>query len=305
LFRFSGFTGERAEGYRAWVTIIKGCSNNCSYCIVPHLRGPEISKKSEDIYREVKDLAAKGVIEITLLGQNVNAYGKDNGDISFIELLEVLHSIESIIWIRFLTSHPKDFSIEIIRKISHLPKVCKHIHLPVQSGSDRILALMNRKYTIAHYTNLVEGIRKFIPGASITTDIIVGFPTETEEDFQKTLSIVRDCTFDDAFTYRYSTRPFTKAAVVRKKVPAEISKRRLEELIVLQRGITFEKNKREIGKRTEVLVERESKKNKFEFLCKTDTGKMVVVKTKAPIGTFIKVEVNGISGNTLRGIEIN
>lgn len=302
-YTFSSYKGERAEGYKAWVSIIKGCSNYCSYCIVPYLRGPEASKKSDDILQEAKDLVSNGVVEVNLLGQNVNAYGKDNDDISFIRLLEKINGIEGLKWIRFLTSHPKDFNEEMIKMISDLPKVCNHFHLPVQSGSDRILSLMNRKYTIRHYRTLIEAIRKYIPCASITTDIIAGFPTESDGDFEKTLNIVRSFQYDDAFTYRYSERPFTKAADIHEKVHPDTSKKRLEELIALQRNISYEKNRKAIGTRKKVLVERESKKDTSEFLCKTETNKMVVVKTEAPIGGFIDVVINDISGNTLRGIE--
>ena len=304
IYRFSEYKRDRAEGYKAWVNIIKGCSNYCSYCIVPYLRGHEISKKSENILREVRDLALNGVVEITLLGQNVNAYGRDNNDISFNRLLGKINDIDGIEWIRFLTSHPKDYDEEIVRRISELPKVCKHFHLPLQSGSDRILSLMNRKYTIYQYSVIIEAIRKYMPHASITTDIIVGFPTETERDFHLTLDAVQNFQFDDAFTYRYSERPFTRAADIGGKVHPTIAKRRLEELIEIQRNISYKKNKNEIGRRKRVLIERMSKKDPSEFLCKTEIGKLVVVRTKARAGKFIDVMINDISGNTLRGAEL-
>ena len=304
VYRFSPYTGERAQGCRAWVNIIKGCSNYCSYCVVPYLRGPEKSKKSEDIITEIKDLAADGVVEVTLLGQNVNAYGKDINDITFIELLEKINEIDGIRWIRFLTSHPKDFNEEIVRRISSLKKVCKHFHLPVQSGSNRILNLMNRKYTLALYRSIVEAIHKYTPRASITTDIIVGFPTENEDDYNQTLDMIREVRFDDAFTYIYSERPFEQARTMQAKVDKDTSKRRLQELITLQRGISCEKNRDEIGKRKSVLTQGRSKKEASELLCRTETGKMIVVNTKARAGEFIDVMITGISGNTLRGAEI-
>jgi tRNA-2-methylthio-N6-dimethylallyladenosine synthase len=303
-YQFSEYGKQRSEGHRAWVNIIKGCSNFCSYCIVPFLRGPEVSKSSMKILEEVKALSENGVVEITLLGQNVNAYGKDNDDIDFLKLLEKLNNIDGIQWIRFLTSHPKDFNVEIIKRISSLSKVCKQFHLPVQCGSDRILSLMNRKYSIKHYRTIVESIRTHMPRASITTDIIVGFPTESEDDFNKTIDIVKKFQFDDAFTYRYSERPFTKAAEYENTVASERISKRLEELICLQRAISKKKNQREIGSRTRVLVERQSKQNRKEFLCKTETGKMVVVKTETPIGEFINISISAISGNTLRGVEV-
>lgn len=303
-YHFSPYRGQRAETFRAWVTIMKGCSNFCSYCIVPYVRGPEVSKRSVDVIQEVEELAAKGVVEITLLGQNVNAYGRDNGDLSFIDLLERIHSIQGIRWIRFLTSHPKDFNEEIIKRISLLPKVCRHIHLPLQSGSDRILRLMNRKYTIGYYRSVLEAIGRHLPSASITSDLIVGFPTECDEDFLSTLDAARTFRFDDAFTYRYSERPFTKAANLREKVPEEVVRQRLEELIACQRSLSVEKNNAEIGTTQVLLVERESKKNPQELLCKTETGKMVVAKTDARPGDFIEAEISGISGSTLRGTEL-
>jgi tRNA-2-methylthio-N6-dimethylallyladenosine synthase len=303
-YRFSSYGGKRAEGYKAWVNIVTGCSNYCSYCVVPYLRGTEKSKSSSEIITEVNELADRGVVEINLLGQNVNSYGKDNDDISFIELLEKINDIEGIRWIRFMTSHPKDFDEEIVKRISALKKVCKHFHLPVQSGSDRILKLMNRKYTVEHYMDIVGAIRTFIPAASITTDIIVGFPSESEEDYNQTLDLVMSVEFDDAFTYIYSERLFEKARNIPEKIPPEISKKRIETLIMLQRRISYEKNREEIGTEKTVLIIGESKKDPSEMLCKTETGKMVVVNTKTPTGRFRDIEVCGISGNTLRGKEI-
>lgn len=304
-YRFSGFTTKRAEGHRAWVNIIKGCSNNCSYCIVPALRGPEKSKKHEEVLREVGELAEQGVVEITLLGQNVNAYGKDSGDVGFMELLEKIHRIEGIRWIRFLTSHPKDFTVEMIRRISALPKVCKHFHLPLQSGSDRILGLMNRRYTLAHYARLVDAVHEFEPDASVTTDIIVGFPTETEEDFRRTLDACTRFQYDDAFMYKYSERPFTKAATYHGRVDKSVAGRRLEKLIELQRDVSMTKNQKMIGKTSNVLVERTSKKNPAEMLCKSESGKMIVVRTREPVGSFIHAKITGISGSTLCGVHKN
>ena len=304
-YRFSEFRGKRAEGFKAWVNIITGCSNFCSYCVVPYLRGPERSKRSEDVIHEIKELAARGVAEITLLGQNVNSYGKDNDDITFIELLEKIDELDGIKWVRFLTSHPKDFDIEIVKRISGLKKVCRHFHLPVQSGSDRILKLMNRKYTVAHYMGIVEAIHTYMPGSSITTDLIVGFPSESEEDYNQTLDLMMSVLFDDAFTYIYSERLFEKARDIPQKIPPEISKKRIEKLIMLQRRISYEKNREEIGNRRTGLSLGESIKDRTEMLCKTEKGKMVVVNTKAQPGSFLDISITGISGNTLRGEEIS
>ena len=268
------------------------------------MRGPEKSKPHEEIVSEVKELVDRGVVEITLLGQNVNVYGKDNNDITFVELLEMLNEIEGLRWIRFLTSHPKDFDPGIIERISKIEKVCKHFHLPLQSGSNKILKLMNRRYSVERYYEIVDAIRAFNDDYSITTDIIVGFPGETEEDFSKTLEVVKRVKFDDAFMYRYSDRPYTKASKLENKVPFNVMKARLEELIEVQRKITYEKNRSEIGKTDDALVVRPSKKNEKEMLCRIQNGKMVVVPTKAKPGNFIRLKITAISGNTLKGEEV-
>jgi tRNA-2-methylthio-N6-dimethylallyladenosine synthase len=238
----------------------------------------------------------------------VNAYGLDSGDIGFTELLERLdersREKSGVRWIRFLTSHPRDFTREMVRRVSALERVCGHFHLPVQSGSDRILSLMNRGYTADHFMGLVREIRTRFPRARITTDIIVGYPQETEEDFRLTLDLVRAAEFDEAFTYRYSERPFTSAAALPGKVDPEISARRLRELIALQRSITLRRSEEEIGARLEALVERPSKKDGSESLCRTASGRMVVVRTGKKAGSFTNVKVVGISGNTLVGVEL-
>jgi tRNA-2-methylthio-N6-dimethylallyladenosine synthase len=302
-YEFSTFKGERARGHSAWVNIIMGCSNFCSYCIVPHLRGPERSKPSGEVVEEIRRLAERGVTEVTLLGQNVNAYGKESDDIGFVDLLEAINGIDGIRWIRFLTSHPKDFTEETVRRLAGLEKVCNHVHLPMQSGSDRILKLMNRRYNMRHYLGIIEAVRRHMHDAAITSDIIVGFPTEEEEDFQRTLHAVREVEYDDAFTYRYSARPFTQAIGLDGSACADTAGRRLEELIVLQRGISRRKNRAEIGKSVVALVERTSRKSDAEMLCRTGKGKMVVVGTRAAPGTYLQVKLNDISGNTLRGAE--
>ena len=318
-YEFSPFKASRAEGYSAWVNIIMGCSNFCSYCIVPHLRGPEKSKPSEEVLDEIRQLADHGVIEVTLLGQNVNAYGRDSGDMYFIDLLEKINDINGIQWIRFLTSHPRDFDRSMVEAIAGLDKVCSHVHLPLQSGSDRVLALMNRQYTLDHYRSIVQAIRTCFDDVSITTDLIVGFPTETEADFNMTLDVLEEIRYDDAFTYRYSSRPFTRASELEENKEHEWAAdravdraddfavdraaNRLEKLISVQRSISFQKNSEEIGKSVPALVERVSKKNSKEMLCKTEKNKMVIVATASKPGSFIDIEIEGVSGNTLRGRE--
>jgi tRNA-2-methylthio-N6-dimethylallyladenosine synthase len=303
-YDFSPFKGSRAEGHSAWVNIIMGCSNFCSYCIVPHLRGPEKSKPSGEVIDEIRQLVERGVVEVTLLGQNVNAYGGDSGDLGFVDLLERVNDIPGIHWVRFLTSHPRDFDHDTIRRIAGLDKVCRHVHLPLQSGSDRILSLMNRQYNLNQYRSIVDAIRTHFSDVAITTDIIVGFPTETEKDFTMTLDVVREIGFDDAFTYRYSSRPFTGAAELTASTDTATAGIRLEELIELQRSISHQRNEEEIGKCVTALIERESKKNADEMLCKTEKNKMVVVPTDLRPGRFIDVEIESVSGNTLRALEV-
>lgn len=302
-YKFSSFGERRAEGHHAWITIIKGCSNFCSYCIVPYVRGHEQSRGSDDIVREVEALVARGVTEVTLLGQNVNAYGKDSGDIAFIDLLERIDRVDGLRWIRFLTSHPKDFSESAIRRIAELEKVCRHFHLPLQSGSDRVLELMNRGYTVRHYMDIVEALHQWVSQFSITTDIIVGFPTETEEDFRQTLSLYEEVGFDEAFTYKYSERPHISAERLAGKVDQSTAQQRLERLIALVSRISLERNRREVGSEVEALVVRRSRKNSLEYLARSEQGKMVVVRTGKKPGNFLRVRINGISGRTLRGVE--
>ena len=303
-YGFSSYGGKRALSHHAWVTIVKGCSNFCSYCIVPYVRGPELSKRSEDVVREVCELVDHGVTEITLLGQNVNAYGKDSGDISFAGLLEKLDRIEGLRWIRFLTSHPKDFDESAIKRIAGSPKVCRHFHLPLQSGSDRMLDVMNRGYTVRHYIGIVEALYRYLSDFSLTTDIIVGFPSETEEDFQKTLQVYAEVAFDDAYTYRYSQRPYIVAERLSGRVDDRTAQTRLERLISLVKRISLERKRKEVGREVEVLIERKSRKNPNEYLAKTEQGKMVVVRTEEKPGRFVRIRIEGLSGGTLRGEEI-
>ncbi len=304
-YTFSPPGEHRPEGHHAWVTIIKGCSNYCSYCIVPYVRGPELSKQSGEVIAEVEALVGRGVAEITLLGQNVNAYGKDSGDISFADLLERLDGIPGLKWIRFLTSHPKDFNDDVIERIAGVGKVCRHFHLPLQSGSDRVLSLMKRGYTIQHYMSIVEALNRFIGDFTITTDIIVGFPTETDEDFMKTLSVYNKVGFDDAFTYRYSNRPHIAARRLKGTVEPSVAQERLERLIAVVRRTADEKNSSLVGEECEALVVKKSRKNLSEYLAKTEHGKMVVVRTTRGPGTFIRVRIDGMSGKTLRGSEVS
>jgi tRNA-2-methylthio-N6-dimethylallyladenosine synthase len=270
---------------------------------VPYVRGPEISRKSGDIIEEVRVLAGRGVVEITLLGQNVNAYGRDSGDISFLALLEKLNRVEGLRWIRFLTSHPRDFDEEVIRGIGELDKVARHVHLPLQSGSDRILSSMNRQYDMSRYRRVFDAVGRHMPGSAVTSDLIVGFPGETRRDFHRTLDAVREFRFDESFTYRYSPRPYTASSRMT-PVPDGEAADRLEELIDTQRSVTREKNIGEIGSTVEALVGSQSRKDPEELLCRTSKGKPVVVRTSSPPGSFITVRVTELAGSTLRGVEI-
>ncbi len=242
--------------FKAGINITYGCDNFCTYCIVPYVRGRERSRKPEDIVKEAKELAAKGVIEVMLLGQNVNSYGKGLEEpCSFAELLQKLCRVEGIKRIRYMTPHPKDFSDEVIEVMKNEPKICSHVHLPVQSGSSAILKRMNRHYTKEQYLTLVEKIKRELPGVALTTDIIVGFPGETEEDFLDTVDVVRKCGFDSAFTFIYSKRTGTPAASYPDEVPENVVKDRFERLLAVCREESEKAADRLTGKTVEVLVE--------------------------------------------------
>jgi len=246
---------ERKYSYKAGVNVMFGCDNHCSYCIVPYVRGRERSRNPEVILREIKDLANEGVIEVMLLGQNVNSYGKTLAEhMSFAQLLEEIEKIEKIKRIRFMTSHPMDLSQDLIEVISKSKKICNHLHLPVQSGSSRILRLMNRFYTREDYLLLVEKIRKARPDISLTTDIIVAFPEETEDDFQKTLDLIEEVGFDSAFTFIYSTRNGTPAAIM-EQIPTDVAKARFNRLLEVVHRVAEEKSGALTGTVQEVLVE--------------------------------------------------
>lgn len=250
------FKVNRQKSFKAYVPIITGCNNFCSYCIVPLVRGREKSIEADKIVENVRKLAEKGVPEVTLLGQNVNSYGKNlRRPCSFPELLERISDIEGLKRIRFMTSHPKDFSGELISVIKNRKNIAKHIHLPLQAGSDRILKKMNRKYTGKDYLDIIKNIRKEIPECSITTDIIVGFPGEEEKDFLDTLKIVKKAGFSRAFTFIYSPRDGTEAAGMHDCVPQKEKKRWFKELVETQNKISYEENKKLVGRKLEVLVE--------------------------------------------------
>lgn len=260
--RLSGLPAARREVFRAWVTITHGCDNYCSYCIVPLVRGREVSRPPQEVLEEVAHLAEEGVREITLLGQNVNSYRlREEGRSRFAELLRLLGREFPEIWIRFTTSHPRDFGEEIISAIAETDNVCEHVHLPLQSGSDRILQAMNRGYRASDYLRRVEELRERVEGVVLTTDLMVGFPGEKEEDFVRTMELVERCRFDAAFTFIYNPRPGTAAGRLRDDVPRQVKVRRLEELAALTRRLTSASLRRRVGGVEQVLVEGPSRRD--------------------------------------------
>ncbi len=294
---------ERKDGVKAWVTVMYGCNNFCSYCIVPYVRGRERSRSIENIVNEVRMLGRQGLKEITLLGQNVNSYGKDlGGDNTFAKLLAELDKVEGIERIRFMTSHPKDLSDELIFAMRDLRKLCEHLHLPFQSGSTRILNEMNRKYTKEDYLGLVEKVKQNIPGISLTTDIIVGFPGEKEEDFQDTLDVLEKVRFDQAYTFLYSKRTGTPAAKSLEQVPEEVKKERFQRLLEVQNRISKEINEEFLNRELEVLVEGESKTNDKIYTGRTRENKIVNFEGNASmIGKLVTVRIDRIKTWSLEG----
>ena len=284
-----------------FVSIMRGCNNFCHYCIVPYTRGRERSRDIESILREVRDLRDRGFKEVTLLGQNVNSYHFE--DIDFPTLLRRVAEEVPTMRVRFTTSHPKDMSDETLHVIADVPNVCKHIHLPVQSGSDRILKLMNRKYTREWYLERVAAIRRIVPDCGLSTDIFVGYHSETEEDHQLSLSLMREVGYDSAFMFKYSERPGTYASKhLPDDVPEEEKIRRLNELIALQTELSAMANKRDEGKEFDVLLESFSKRSREQLMGRTEQNKAVVVnKGSHHIGETVRVRITGSTSATLLG----
>ena len=292
--------GETAS--HRWVTITHGCGNFCTYCIVPYVRGKLISFSSESILSYIKKLSEKGIREVTLLGQNVNQYGQDNGDIPFYQLLEKTAQTAGIDRVNFLTSHPKDFCIDTIRVIKNNPNISRGIHLPLQSGSNDILKRMNRQYTREHYLSIIENIERELSEYAVTTDLIVGFPGETEKDFEDTLSLVKRVRFSDAFTYAYSPREGTAAAGLNDNIPHDEKIRRLNELITVQREIISERRRERIGRTEQIIVECVNDKNSNDVVGKNILGQTVIFPGDASDpGTMLNVRITGVKGATLLG----
>ncbi len=297
---YSDIFPEREGGVNAWIAVMRGCDNFCTFCVVPYTRGRERSRDPFNVLEEVKQLAQKGFKQVTLLGQNVNSYHYERYD--FADLIEMVSEIEGIQRIRFTSPHPKDFPEKLIDVVANNPKVCKHIHLPLQAGNDRILDLMNRTYTQQEFLDLVDYMRSKIPALVLTTDVIVGFPTESEEEFQDTLTVMQKVQFDAAFMFKYSERQHTIAS--RKypdDVPEEIKTSRITRLVALQKEIALKKNQQHIGQVFDVLVEGSGKKPN-QLLGRNDGNKIVVFPDNGSrVGDFVRVKIHEVTSNTLIG----
>ncbi len=303
--KFDHLPPDRTEGATAFVSIMEGCSKYCSFCVVPYTRGEEVSRPLVDVLTEIAILADQGIKEITLLGQNVNAYlgVMDDGEIAdFALLLEYLHEIPGIERIRYTTSHPKEFTARLIQAYNHLPKLVNHLHLPVQSGSDRILAAMKRGYSVLEYKSIIRKVRAIRPDISLSSDFIIGFPGETEADFEATLKLVEDMNFDDSYSFIYSPRPGTPAADLQDDTPQEI---KLERLHRIQAQINQQSRKisqQMVGSIQRVLMEGVSKKNAAEFFGRTDNNRVVnLASSPDQIGCFVNVRITEARSHTLRG----
>jgi tRNA-2-methylthio-N6-dimethylallyladenosine synthase len=295
----------REKGVNAWISVMRGCNNFCSFCVVPYTRGRERSKSMMDIYNECQRLADEGFRQVTLLGQNVNSYHHEGND--FAALLDKVSEIDGIKRIRFVSPHPKDFPESLIDIVAQNDKICNHIHLPLQAGNDRVLDLMRRTYTQERYLELVENIREAIPDITLTTDIIVGFPTETAAEFKDTENVVKKVRFDSAFIFKYSERPGTLAA---KKYPDDIAEeektRRIVSLNELQKEISLQKNKSHIGEIHDILLEKKSTKKSTQDYQGRNDGNKVVIIPKGPyqIGDFLRVKIQDAGAHTLMGTVI-
>ncbi len=297
---------ERKYSFKSGVNIMFGCNNFCSYCIVPYVRGRERSRSPKDIVREIEQLVADGVVEVMLLGQNVNSYGRNLEEpMTFAQLLQEIEKIEGLRRIRFMTSHPKDLSDELIEVMKNSKKICRHLHLPLQSGSSRILKLMNRRYDKEQYLALVEKIRAAVPDISLTTDIIVGFPGETEEDFLETMDVVEKVRYDSAFTFIYSKRTGTPAAVMEDQIPEEVIKDRFDRLLVRVQAIGREMSARDTGTVQEVLVEEQNEHDKTLMTGRLSNNILVHFPGDSSlIGSLVRVRLDECRGFYYMGTKV-
>lgn len=305
VYKFAELSYEKGS-FSSFVPIMHGCNNFCTYCIVPYVRGRECSRPVNEILKELEVLSSYGVKEVTLLGQNVNSYNASDGT-KFAQLLSLicryLDSINSSIeWVRFVSSHPKDLSDEVIEVIAKEKRLCHHIHLPVQHGSTQILKEMNRRYTREHYLELVAKIRRAIPDVSLTTDVMLGFPGETEQDVQDTIDLMKEVRYESAFMYYYNIREGTPAAKMENQIPVEEKKKRLQKIIDLQLIITREEMRARVGKEIKVLVQNVSHDSEKELIARTEQDENIVFEAdKSLIGKFAKVRIDSLNGNTFRG----
>jgi tRNA-2-methylthio-N6-dimethylallyladenosine synthase len=293
----------RTYSYKAYINIMYGCNNFCTYCVVPYTRGRELSRTPENILREIEGLAKEGCKEVTLLGQNVNSYGKTlDYDYNFSNLLEDINKIDGIERIRFMTSHPKDLSKDLIKSYATLDKLAEHLHLPIQSGSNKVLKEMNRNYTRESYIEIIKELRKAVPNIGLSTDIIVGFPGETEEDFNATLELVKEIRFDSAYTFLYSVREGTKAAKMENQVDYKVKHERFQRLSDSLNEISLEENQKLIGQTLDVLVEEVSKNNPEVLTGRTRTYKLVHFKGNEDlIGSIVNIKIEKTTTFTLEG----
>ncbi|MGH2792669.1 MAG: tRNA (N6-isopentenyl adenosine(37)-C2)-methylthiotransferase MiaB [Actinomycetota bacterium] len=300
----SALPSRRAQRFHGWVSVSVGCDNACTFCIVPSVRGPQVSRRMGEVLDEVRQLVDDGVVEVTLLGQNVNTYGRDlDGRPMFAELLRALDDVDGLRRVRFTSPHPHDFTPDVVDAMASSAVVCEHIHFPMQSGSDRVLARMRRSYRSERYLGWLEQIRSAIPEIAVSTDIIVGFPGETEEDFAGTLRAVERARFDSAYTFQYSTRPGTEAASFADPVDASVVQERFERLVALTERMALERNREQVGRTFEVLVEEPaSRKDPARATARTRTNKIVHIPAGPGAGEFVDAVVTGAHPHHLDGV---
>jgi tRNA-2-methylthio-N6-dimethylallyladenosine synthase len=302
---YDDFQARRFEGVKAWIPVQRGCDYRCTYCIVPYTRGPERSRGLDDVVRETRDVVAHGLTEVVLLGQTVNSW--TDGSRTFGDLLRAVGEVDGIRRVRFTSPHPNDFTEPVVRAMAETEAVCEHVHLPAQSGSDSMLKRMIRRYTRAGYLECVKRLRDAIPGLAVTTDIIVGFPGETDEDFAQTLSLVEEVGFDDAFTFKFSPREGTPATRMPAEltVPSAVVDERYEELLARVRGIARARNMKRLGERREVLVEKAARKGGDLLQARSRDFRTVMVPAEAAdIGDYLTVELTGTTGSTFTGTPV-
>jgi tRNA-2-methylthio-N6-dimethylallyladenosine synthase len=301
---YEDFTARRFEGVKAWIPVQRGCDYRCTYCIVPTTRGPERSRKLADVVRETREVAERGISEVVLLGQTVNSY--HDGTHDFADLLRAVGGVDGIRRVRYTSPHPNDFSDRVIAAMAETPTVCEHVHLPMQSGSTSMLKRMLRRYSREEYLESVARLRAAMPGLGLTTDIIVGFPGETDAEFEETLSLCREVRFDDAFTFKFSPREGTPATRMPAEwsIPPAVMDARYEALVATVRGIAREKNLRRLGERMEVLVEKEARKGELFQARSRDFKTVLVPGTPELIGQYLTVELTGTTGATFTGTPV-